>query len=90
LLVPIQKPFRSQTFRRIVAAMMQKTKPATTTTQLSPLDLRRKIAVREAAELNGVSEATFRRHYRHLIRKVSARRDVVELGDALNLPAKVI
>lgn len=70
--------------------MMQKTKPATTTTQLSPLELRRKIAVREAAELNGVSEATFRRHYRHLIRKVSARRDVVELGDALNLPAKVI
>jgi hypothetical protein len=62
--------------------------PKPTTTQLSPLELRRKIAVREAAELNGVSEATFRRHYSHLIRKISARRDVVELRDALELPAK--
>jgi hypothetical protein len=65
-----------------------KTKPNTNTTTLSPLELRRKIAVREAAELNGVSEATFRRHYGHLIRKISARRDVVELRDALELPAK--
>jgi hypothetical protein len=63
-----------------------KTNPATTPTELSPLELRRKIAVRQAAELNGVSEATFRRHYGHLIRKISARRDVVELGDAINLP----
>jgi hypothetical protein len=62
--------------------------PKPTTTQLSPLELRRKIAVREAAELNGVSEATFRRHYSHLIRKISARRDVVELRDALELLAK--
>jgi hypothetical protein len=67
---------------------MKQNPTTTTTTQLSPLELRRKIAVREAAELNGVSEATFRRHYGHLIRKVSARRDVVELGDALDLPAK--
>ena len=62
-----------------------KTKPTTT---LSPLELRRKIAVREAAQLNGVSEATFRRHYGHLIRKISARRDVVELRDAIDLPPK--
>jgi hypothetical protein len=55
------------------------TKPA----QLSPLELRQKIAVRKAAELNGVSEATFRRHYSHLIRKITKRRDVVELGDAI-------
>ena len=63
-----------------------KTKP--NTSQLPALELRRKIAVSEAARLNGVSEATFRRHYAHLIRKISARRDVVELGDALNLPSK--
>ena len=63
-----------------------KTNPAGTPTELSPLELRRKIAVRAAADLNGVSEATFRRAYRHLIRKVSPRRDVVELGDAINLP----
>ena len=47
------------------------------------LELRRKIAVREAAALNDMSEDTFRRHYSHLIRKMSPRRDAVELGDAL-------
>jgi hypothetical protein len=47
------------------------------------LALRRKISVREAAELNDVSEDTFRRRYRHLIKKISPRRDAVELGDAL-------
>jgi hypothetical protein len=62
-----------------------KTKP---TTQLSPLELRRKIAVREAAELNGISEATFRRHFAHLIRKISKRRQGVELRDAINLPTE--
>jgi hypothetical protein len=30
-----------------------------------------------------ISEDTFRRRYRHLIKKISARRDAVELGDAL-------
>jgi hypothetical protein len=60
------------------------TKP--TAPQLTALELRRKIAVREAAQLNGVSEATFRRHYGYLIRKVSARRDAVELRDAIDLP----
>jgi hypothetical protein len=63
-----------------------KTKP--TPSELTALELRRKIAVREAAELNGVSEDTFRRHYGHLIRKISARRDVVELRDAIELPPK--
>ena len=51
-----------------------------------PLRLRRKISVRKAAEINTISEATFRRRYPHLIRKVSPRRDAVELGDAINLP----
>jgi hypothetical protein len=44
---------------------------------------KRKISVAEAARLNDISEDTFRRRYRHLIRKISLRRDAVELGDAL-------
>ena len=47
------------------------------------LALRRKISVKEAADLNNLSEDTFRRHYRHLIKDVSERRQAVELGDAL-------
>jgi hypothetical protein len=50
---------------------------------------RRKISVREAAELNDVSEATFRRRYPHLIRQVSQRRQAVELGDAIDLPPPI-
>jgi hypothetical protein len=53
--------------------------------ELSPLERRRKIAVREAAALNDVSEATFRRHYGHLIRKIGLRRGAVELCDAIEL-----
>lgn len=55
-------------------------------TDLSPLELKRKITTREAAELNGVSEDMFKRNYRHLIRKIGPRRLAVELGDAINLP----
>jgi hypothetical protein len=44
---------------------------------------KRKISVPDAAELNNLSERTFRRRYPHLIKKVSPRRDAVELGDAL-------
>ena len=47
------------------------------------LALRKKIRVKEAAALNDVSEDTFRRRYPHLIKKISTRRDAVELGDAL-------
>jgi hypothetical protein len=47
------------------------------------LDLQRKISVKRAAELNDMSEDSFRRHYSHLIKKVSPRRSAVELGDAL-------
>ena len=47
------------------------------------LALRRKISVRDAAELNNVSEDTFRRRHADLIKKISPRRDAVELGDAL-------
>jgi hypothetical protein len=47
------------------------------------LDLQRKISVKEAAALNNVSEDTFKRHYSHLIKKISPRRAVVALSDAL-------
>ena len=56
----------------------------TSPVDLSPLELKRKITTKEAAELNGVSEDMFKRHYRHLIRKIGPRRLAVELG--FNLP----
>jgi hypothetical protein len=45
---------------------------------------RRIIPISQAAELKGVSEATFRRHYRRLIIKLSPRRTGVVLGDVLD------
>jgi hypothetical protein len=56
------------------------------TAGLTPLELKRKIPVPEAAALNSMHPATFKRHYKHLIRKISPRREAVELGDAINLP----
>jgi hypothetical protein len=47
------------------------------------LALLQKVSVKKAAALNDVSEDTFRRNYPHLIKKVSPRRDAVELRDAL-------
>jgi hypothetical protein len=55
---------------------------------LTPIERRKKIGVKEAADLNDLSEASFRRHYSHLIRKITPRRDAVELGDAIDLPPK--
>jgi hypothetical protein len=54
--------------------------------QFTPLELKRKISVPEAAALNNLSPDTFTRTYPHLIKKVSPRRNAVELGDAINLP----
>ena len=48
-----------------------------------PLALRRKISVKAAADLNSMSVDTFKRHHGHLIKKISPRRNAVELGDAL-------
>jgi hypothetical protein len=45
---------------------------------------RRKISVKKAAELNDICEDTFRARYGHLIKQISARRQAVELGDALD------
>jgi hypothetical protein len=50
---------------------------------LTALELHQKISVKKAAELNNISEDTFRRRHKHLIKPVSPRRDAVELGDAL-------
>ena len=55
---------------------------------LTPLQRRQKIRVKEAADFNSMSEDSFRRHYGHLIRNISPRRDAVELGDAIDLPPK--
>jgi hypothetical protein len=49
------------------------------------LALRQKIKVKEAAELNSMSEDTFRRRHGNLIQQISPRRQAVELGDALNI-----
>lgn len=61
-------------------------KPNPAAADLPLLERRRKIKVSDAAALNDLSEASFRRHYAHLIRKITPRRDVVELGDAITLP----
>ena len=51
--------------------------------ELSALDLERHVSVPEAADIKNVSVDTFKRHYSHLIRKVSPRRDAVKLRDLL-------
>jgi hypothetical protein len=47
------------------------------------LQLRRRVSVRQAAELKGISEDTFRRHFGYLIEQLSPRRQGVELGKVL-------
>jgi hypothetical protein len=51
--------------------------------ELTALDLERHVSVREAAAFKGISEDTFKRHYGHLIRKQSPRRNTVKLRDLL-------
>ena len=53
---------------------------------LTPLELRRKITTKQAAELNGICEDAFKQNYPHLIKKIGPRRNGVELADAINLP----
>jgi hypothetical protein len=48
------------------------------------LERGRIIPVPQAAEIMGVSADTFRRHYGHLIRKLSPRRNGVRLGDVID------
>ena len=51
--------------------------------ELSALDLEKHVSVPEAAEYLNISVDTFKRHYPHLIRKVSPRREAVKLRDLL-------
>ena len=78
----------SRTICPITVPGVMKQNPASPARDLTPMQRRQKIPVSEAAALNSLSEASFRRHHKHLIQKVSARRDAVELGDALDLPPK--
>jgi hypothetical protein len=55
-------------------------------TNLTPVEMKAKVSVSLAADLNDISEDTFRDRYPHLIKQVSARRQAVTLGDAINLP----
>jgi hypothetical protein len=49
----------------------------------SALELEGFIKVHEAAKLRGISPDIFKRHFRHLIRQLSPRRQGVKLSDAL-------
>ena len=51
--------------------------------ELTALDLERHLSVPAAAELKNISVYTFKRHYQHLIKKVSPRREAVKLRDLL-------
>ena len=51
--------------------------------QLTAVDLERHVSVPEAANIKNVSPWTFRKHYAHLIRRVSPRRFAVRLRDLL-------
>ena len=49
--------------------------------ELSALELEKHVSVPEAAKLRGISPDTFKRHFSHLIKKVSPRREAVRLRD---------
>jgi hypothetical protein len=52
---------------------------------LSPeLEKKRRIPVKQAAELRGISEEVFRKQFGHLIEQASPRRQVVQLGRVLD------
>jgi hypothetical protein len=48
------------------------------------LERHRMVSVPLAAQLMGISEDTFERHYAHLIRQVSPRRKAVRVGDVID------
>jgi predicted ArsR family transcriptional regulator len=53
--------------------------------ELSPeQEKERRISVAQAAEIKGISEDTFRRHFTHLIEKTTPGRATVRLGDVLD------
>jgi hypothetical protein len=54
------------------------------TPALSPIELERRVSVAEAARIKGISEDSFRRHYGHVIERVSPRRQAVRLKHAVS------
>ena len=56
----------------------------------SDLTRLRMVSLREAAEIRGVSVDGFRRHFGHLVRRVSPRRLAVRVGDLLDEPPSSI
>jgi hypothetical protein len=52
--------------------------------QLTALDLEKNVDVDTAAEIKGLSYSTFKRHYSHIIQKVSPRREAVKLRTLLS------
>jgi hypothetical protein len=59
--------------------------PTNQSIELPPeLQKYRRISVKLAAEIKGISEDTFKRHYGHLIEKTSPRRRTVQLGKVLD------
>jgi hypothetical protein len=55
-------------------------------TGLTPMELARKIPVREAAAFNSVHVETFKKRYPHLLRRIGERRIFVTVRDAIVLP----
>jgi hypothetical protein len=67
---------------------MNRIAPHQTTTldDLSPIERMRRIKVKHAAAIAGMSPAAFRQNYAHLIERHGQRLDLVRLEDALTLP----
>jgi hypothetical protein len=53
---------------------------------LTPLELARRIPVREAAAFNSVHVETFKKRYPHLVKRIGERRLFVSVHDAIVLP----
>jgi hypothetical protein len=54
--------------------------------ELSPsLELERLITIEKASEIVGISDDSFRRHYGHLIRRITPRRIGVRVRDLLTV-----
>ena len=53
---------------------------------LTPLELARKIPVAEAAAINSIHVETFKKRYRHLLKRIGERRLFVTVHDAIVLP----
>jgi hypothetical protein len=53
---------------------------------LTPLELARKIPVRDAAAHNSVHVETFKKNYAHLLKRIGKRRIFVTVHDAIVLP----